>query len=442
MLGIGFLALLGVGMAVSMGSGDDGVEIEQDNDTQDDVVNPHQGEQDLLDFGDFGFEPSDELSTDDLQRINEFIADLQENPTDDAPALFQQFLDALEAEKLGDAGDDGQPSEKDGEGPQTPDVGGGEDVVDEDTAEDVVRPPMGDEFRDPLKIAEDEDAPQSAQDLVTVTGSAGEVDDALILSSSPAGTDTDFVVTAPEGPNSINIEYDTNTTFEIQYNEATTSVVAGLNSDIEGPAGLLNSETTTALMVDGDEVNQVTLTKRFESATEIRIEVANEDIGQNVARIELTNPLDTLDFDFEAPSVGGYHLVYLEEEEQSDGDSAVSKRAFVVYSATTAPTEAEVAALGDLNDTNSPYKLVAEIFLGDDAVLLQRDDSTGKVTEIVVEDFINDDPAISSSVGWASVSHHDEDTVDPAMLDGDGDAGDDFGDPFEQLDLPFNIPFF
>lgn len=440
MLGIGFLALLGVGMAVSMGSGDDGVEIEQDNDTQDDVVNPHQGEQDLLDFGDFGFAPSDEISADDMQRINDFIVELQQNPSDDAPARFQEFLDALEAEKLGgEIGGDEEPSEEGDEEPVTPDnedggTEGGDDG--EDTTDDVARPPMGDEFRDPLKIAEEEDAPRSPEELVAVLNDAGEIADALVLTQNLQGAETDYTVTAPDGTHDINVGYNAEHTFLIEYSDETSSITAGLNSTLEGPEGNPVLARSTTEDDEGNFITEESYRFDFGGSTSITLNVDADDIGEHVAQVSLINPADSLSFEFDADVNGNFHLFFHESETGEAGDTSTMLRAFVVQTSSTQSSlsDAEIAQIVEEGlERTATTNVIAEIYLGDDSLVVEG----GEGVDVVINDFINNDPRINSNISFTSVTHHDEDTADPGTTGGEDDDPGQFDDPFD-----FDIPFF
>lgn len=433
MLGIGFLALLGVGVAVSMGSGDDGVEVQEDSNTQDDVVNPRQDEQDLLDFGDLGFEPSDELSADDLRRINEFIVELQENPSDDAPARFQAFLDALEAEKLGEAGQDTeQPVEDEGEDEaETPDNG---ETEDDASADDVIRPPMGDEFRDPLKIAEENDAPRTPEELVTVTNENGEVDDALVLTQNLTGANTDYTVTAPEGVHDIEVGYNAEHTFQIDYSTDTSTITAGLNSTLEGPEGDPVLARSTTQDDAGNFVTEETYRYDFGGSTNITLNVAADHIGEHVAQVSLVNPADGLNFEFDANVNGNFHLFFHESETGQAGDTSTMLRAFVVQTSSTQTSlsDAEIAQIVEEGlERTATTNVIAEIYLGDDSVYVGSDDT-------VINDFINDDPRINSNIAFTSITHHDEDTADPGTDTGEEDGGDPFDDPF---DFDFDIGF-
>lgn len=458
MIGYGLLALLGVGVAMSMGGGDDDVDIQQNVDTPEDdgFVAPQDGDGSGS-VADFAFDALQNAEPDDVARIEAYMAALEEDPSDELLQEFQDFINSLgiqQEDPFPDSGDEDtdnedEPSEED-DGLVTED--------DSETAEEPQsdgRPPMGAEYRDPLIVAEeaeqerieDEIAAEEArqpENLVTVTGSDGEeVDDDAVMTETGEEGEPAYSVVAPAGENSIEVGFDAEHTFAIEYNKETTQVTAGLNSTITGPDGGLVRSITNEEDENGVNVRTLYWEKEYSNETDITIEVSQDHIGAQIARIDLTNPHDTLHFDFAGDVTGELHIVYLDDEDSSSSGSMVEKRAYIIHTGAGAgaPSASDIASLleagGSINDVN----ILAEVYLGEDTVDINGDPDDGKPYEVWIHNFINDNPNITSNIEWASESAFDDmpaegGTDEPV----EGDGEDDIAGLF--VDLGLNPGFF
>ncbi len=418
MFAIGLLSLLSVGFVTMMagGGGDDAPEIEQEDDVQVD----HQTESGASSQGDL------------MDSVEDVIGDIVE----DVPEVDMQ--DASDSETSDDDAD-----ANDAETPQEP-----------------VRPPMGDEYRDPLIVAEaleaqrilDEIAAEEARqpvNLVTVSDDGGgEVDDDLVLAAradDAADTDPSFTVTAPDGDNDIEVRYDEEHTFQIEYNAQTGSVTAALNSNIEGPEGTPQLVRTSTYDADEDSViENLVWRNTFEGSTGITIDVTPDQIGVHVAQIELINPADTLDFNFDNEVIGNFHLVFQEMEDGQEGDTSTTKRAFIVQTA-SAQTSLSASEINQITEqglaSTATTNVLAEIYLGNDSLSVQNASQTGGPNEDWISDFINDNPLITSNIEWASIAEVAEEPAQVEPEDGDDDLfGPDAGLDFPTLDfMGFNL---
>lgn len=290
------------------------------------------------------------------------------------------------------------------------------DDVPEEEANTVVRPPMGEQYRDPLKLLpewQDQGGggglPEEAEDLVTVTDSDGEVPDEEILSENSEGLQ---IVTAPEGPNTIEVEYDETQRFQINYSAGTSKITAGLNSILEGPEGAVQQNRYITLDEEGEMVTALVWGYEFSGSTAISLDVDPDQIGTHVAQVSLVNQVDTLRFDIDPAVEGNFHLFLYEEEIDVEGVTSAMMRAFVVQTATTqtALSAAEIEAIArDGVDTSGSYSVLAEIFLGNDSVFVSNPQDGAAEYDIWVNDFINSDPKITANVGWSSVTQHTDD---------------------------------
>lgn len=438
MFAIGFLSLLSLGfVAMSMGDEDDVSDVDQGADSPDDQ--PLSGQNgDLFDptgnagtdLAALGIDVPENVAEEDLVRINAFLSELETMPSHEITASIQEFFEELTTESA--QGDDDQADES------------FEDVQEIATDGDVDsdgndnRPPMGDEFRDPLKEAgalevqdvedeigiedeidtEDEiivGEERPPENLVTVSDGDGvEVDDDLVLAAREENaptTDPTFTVTAPEAANSIDVGYDAEHTFKIEYNGQTSSVTAGLNSDIEGEEIPSTRSITNEDDETGANVRTISWTKEYGTSTDIILEVAQDDIGTHVSQIDLTNPNDELNFEFDVDVTGNLHLVYLENEEGTEVDTSTVKRAFVIQTPedVSSLSANEIASLIDSESGQTDDGTVlAEIYLGEDSLFIKGDPGSGEAYEVRITNFINEEPSITSSIGWSSITEHDD----------------------------------
>ncbi len=432
-----------------------GVEVIEltDEDPEPVVTDPDEGTTDVADAPEYDTEarndlirdyvPFDPVDSETEAQITEFLDQLDPNqPIIEAASDFRAFVTELGVEVTG-GGADGE------------------------TEDGLNRPPTGEGFRDPLIIAEeleaqrilDQIAAEIARqpvNLVTVSDEGGtEIDDETVLTEREPSTDPDdqaFDVTAPEGPNTISVNYDAEHTFNISYSTGTTSVIAALNSNILAPDGLVSSVTTQSTDDAGNPVEETVFSKVYAERTEITLNVSADQIAEHVAQIELHNPDSVLNFEFGDDVRGNFHLVFHEVEEGEEGDTSTVKRAFIVQTSSTQTSlsDAEVAQIAEegLARTQTT-NVLAEIFLGTDSLYTDIGSGDSAGVEVLITNFINDNPQITSNITWASVSEHVDVDTPAATGGGAGDptggstgGGDGFvgvGNPFQGISLnPFS----
>ena len=442
MLGFGLLALVGVGVALSMGSDDDDLDIQQGADASEDedLANYQDGDKSQT-VADLATKASQNAEPDDVAQIEAFMAELEANPTEDMIQSFQDFIKSL---GLTADGADGEP------------VDDGDDDTADDTPDGAVpeedRPPMGDAYVDPVKVADaleaqriaDELAAEEArkpENLVTVTDANGEeVPDETVLAETTS--EEVYSVTAPEDGNAIEVGYDHERLFDITYNANTTSVVAGLNTNIQGPEGDIQTETTSHTADDGTAYDTLVSSVTYPGSTEISLNVTDNQIGENIAEVDLRNPADSLHFEM-SPDVGGnLHLVTHEVEvSQSEGESTTASVAYVIWTpeGLDTVTSLQVAqAISDESQSADGIAVLAEIGLGAESITLGESGPDGEAYTDEIENFINDAPKITANVGWASQFTFDPQAAADAAQqgnDGTGDEDDDLASLFESIGL-------
>lgn len=282
---------------------------------------------------------------------------------------------------------------------------------------DVARPPMGDDYADPLKVAEDLLAKRlidrDPATLVAVTNPSGAgIDDSLVIDPTPvagAPTEFSFSVTAPDQENEIIVGYNFETTVEIEYNAQTLAVDAGLNTMIQGPDVPPTEAVTTSLDEEGVEVTTYLWTKSYTSTTDITLDVEPDQIGTSVADIELVNPNDTLHFDFGTEATGNFHLVFKDEESGTSGDTSITRTAYVIETPADAMglTQAEITEiLSQARGGTEAGQLVAEVYLGEDSLTTYGNQNSDDPYSIRINDYINETPNISANLPWTSVSNY------------------------------------
>lgn len=533
MLGVGFLALLGVGVALSMGGDDDTVDVDhnEDGDTNSDIVDMALALLNGEDVDDDGYDtktrddlirtyvPIGEVDEDTDASITAFLDTLDpDQPIIDAAEQYRSFVTDLGVEVIDNTVTDPEPDPSESVDPADGDDDP-EDAPDYDTAtrNDLIRgyvpieavdaatnlriaefletldpelpiidaatefrvfvtelgveitgeqitdgatttqepgPPIGEDYRDPLQVAEELEAQRILDaiaaeiarqpvNLVTVSDITGEeVADELVLTERAEDADPEdqaFTVTAPDEANSISVNYDAEHTFNIIYTDQTTAVTAALNSNIEAPDGTVESTTTQSTDADGTPIEETVFSKVYANSTDITLNVSGEQIAEHVAQIELNNPQSTLAFDFADDVNGNFHLVFHEVEEGEEGDTSTTKRAFIVQTSSTqtALSASEVAQITDegLARTQTT-NVLAEIFLGTDSLYTDTSAGGGTSIEVLITNFINDNPQITSNIGWTSVSSH-VDTDEPAPTSGGGTDDPDGGEDFVGVDNPF-----
>lgn len=466
MFAIGILSLLGMGVAMSMSGGDSGDDTQETtNDTSDEtsladfdtdqenVFVDLSGDEDsdgedegpLNGFGESDEDDLDGSFEDDLDDLNALLNALDDEDDDfedgdsgaaetSVRAEPEDALDNLTLPQFGDLFAESVPPQEEVEEPTS----------------GPVAPPVGEDFRDPIIVAEELEAQRlldeaaaeeqrildeiafqesrQPENLVTVVAANGdEVADDVVLSESPDDGEESFEVVAPEGSHDIEVRYDAERTFDITYTGETGSITAGLNSDITGPEGNQARSVIEEVDENGNEVRTRVFEMQFDTSTDITLEVAQEHIGQNMAQIDLTNPNDTLHFEFDEDVVGNMHLVYTEiEEEGEDGDTITTMRAFVIgtdegISSLTENDLANILAAGDEGFDGAA--IMAEIYLGEDQVTVYGDPNGDEPYEQRIIDYMNESPTITSSLQWSSTTTLDEEPVSTGTGGGMGSEG-------------------
>ena len=437
MFAIGFLSLLTAGFAaMSMGGGGDADEYDAEDTTAEDSIEPAPVAQGAGDI-DLQFQPADELAPGLDEQIDNFE---ESDPEASDPATGDEAAD--------------QPD---------PIVADSADEEAQSPTEEVARPPMGDEYRDPLVIAEELDAQREIEEalaeearqpenLVTVSEADGdEIPDELVLEDS-SDEEGFFTVTAPEGEHEIEVDYDPDAVFNISYSADTTAIVSALNSNISGPEGEVTSDRTSSENEAGAPIFNITRTVSFENETDITINVTPEQIGTHIAALELINPADALHFELSDDVGGQLHLVTHEEETENGLTTSSSSTAFVVWTpdGSGEATEAElIEAIASRHDGASGATVLAEIHLGSDSLMLGGDETENVSYTNVVENFVNEDPQITTTLGWASeigttdgLETTDTMTDDSGSADGTETLGGNIGATLTGLSVPFSIPGF
>ncbi|MEP5727888.1 MAG: hypothetical protein ABJL67_00800 [Sulfitobacter sp.] len=448
MLAIGILSVLTVGFAVASSGGDEDI-------PDIDAIDPMLDDPEIMQ-GPLGIEffAGNDLDEDDREEIDAFVQNVEDNPdqdVDDVVMGLQELFDDLGLEDSFVTAP--EEAEQEAEAPETEDPETAEEEITLPLAKpgepEGGRPPTGDEFRDPLILAEelaeqqilDDIAAEEARqpvNLVTVSESNGEeIADALVLiegSGEGEEVDRSFVVTGPETDHDIDVRYDAEHTFLINYSETTGEVTAALNSNINGPEGTPQKSTSTTEDEEGNLITEVTWTNGFTGSTDITIDVTAEQIGEHVAQIDLLNSADNLAFEFDPEVNGNFHLFFYEAEDGEEGETSTTKRAFIVQTASTQDSlsESEVNAIAEQGAMRSATtNVLAEIYLGNDALFANAVPEEGEDPADWINDFINDNPTIVANIAWASVSQHDDGAAE-AEPDEDEDtpsSGDtlDFG---------------
>ena len=306
---------------------------------------------------------------------------------------------------------------------------------------------MGEEYRDPLIVAE-EQAVAAAEarepvNLVSVFGSGNsELDDELVLTenaNSEATGDASFTVEPVDGPNAIAVNFDYAHTFQINYTEDTASVIASLNSDIQGPEGEVVTTTTTEPDSAGSMRTTVIENVQFNSSTDITLSIDFDQIGVHFSKIDLSNPADTLHLEFEGEIPGNLHMITEESDSNAPGDNSSAKTVYIIHTpeALTAVSQSAIDAFKESDDgTILDGIIVAEIYLGEDSVKTVDGSVEEGAYEILISNFINDNPQITSSIAWTSEGAPTTDTGNTVTDNANNSNGSGFDD---QPDFDFGL---
>ncbi len=308
------------------------------------------------------------------------------------------------------------------------------------TPEDPIsnRPPAGEAFRDPQVLHEEAEAAaaiaRAPETLLIATDANGEevADESLLRAGPLSGEDADrdyLVVPPVQGETDIDINYHPDTTFLIALNEGVQTVEVGLNSNIEPAAPRETTTTEEITGADGTTSQQITQSQTFDAASEITFNVSQAQIGTHVAKIDLSNPGDTLHFNFDGDIRGNLHLV-TNDVEQSSVDGSLTERTMYVIESTANLTELTPYQIGLFIEANGAgfddARMVAEIYLGEDGVNVEDGDT-------IIRNFMNDAPQITTNATWSSQGVNDGTTPQTPNVSGgtldDLDLGDlPFGD--------------
>ncbi|MFC6583184.1 hypothetical protein [Sulfitobacter aestuariivivens] len=201
------------------------------------------------------------------------------------------------------------------------------------------------------------------------------------------------------GASEFDIGYDPDISFRLDLVTDISSANVGLNTDIGSHHQEVDVNHEQSLAADGAVISETTITPIYAGATDITYEVTPDQIGQHAAFIDLSNPGHTLNFEFGAGLTGNLHM--FTEATTYDGANSGTGTEQTMYlihtpDSVTGLTEAEARDIiaGD-GATEDGMTLVAEIYLGGDTLTIAGND-------IVVRDFMNETPTISSNVAFTS----------------------------------------
>ncbi|WP_298857957.1 hypothetical protein [uncultured Sulfitobacter sp.] len=264
-------------------------------------------------------------------------------------------------------------------------------------------------------------APRITDPVTVFMADGSEVPDETVLSEGPSSgenSDRNFIVTAPEGENLIAVEYEQDTTYAITYNEDTTRVAAALNSNISGPEGIETREVIEKVDAAGTPFTETLITREFESAPSIVLHIDQSYVGEHVAEIDLTNPNATLDFYFTRME-SGVHLVY-DEVDTSEGDSFITTRTLYIIETPLGMQEvsedAQANIIANGFDPENEARLIAEVDLGYSELTSQSNNSYSGPFLQSISNFINEEPNISTNFFWMTnnaVEELEEDETGP-----------------------------
>jgi hypothetical protein len=227
------------------------------------------------------------------------------------------------------------------------------------------------------------------------------------------------------------VGYDAEHTFQINYNTQTESINANINSHIQGPDGTQVEAVTHGTDDTGVDFVQTTLTNTYEGNTNITMNVAQTDVGTQIAQIDLSNPADTLRFEFADDVIGNYHLAYNEVEQDDAGETNAIRSLYVIETLSTVDviTEEHIGtAIAQSASVTGVGIIIAEIFLGEDALTVSGDAATDEGYAMQISNFINENPQISANAEWASITEHQNIVVVDSTPNTGGDADSALGE--------------
>lgn len=361
MLGIGILAILSIGLTGVMASGED----------SDDDQNTFTPQEDDL--------PEDV----EVEQTADLLDALE-------PTVSEESVDVVEVE------DSAEPDVETEESEET------------NVTEPYDGPPLFREyFPTPDQISSISDPLERAGYLVSVVGSDGtEVSDEVVLEEGPEtgeDADRDYLLQAPQGAHSILTGYDADTSYAITYNEDTTQVQAALNSNIHGPDPVFEETTEQKFDADGTAFTETVRTQVFNGSTQIVMNVDETYVGEHVTLIDLTNPDDSLHFEF-TNMHSNVHLLY-NETDMVEGDSFLTARTLYVVETPLEQTEIPLDAVSDiLNDgahNSATARLIAEVNMGTAELILDvGGDATSPTATQTIANFVNEDANLTTNFYW------------------------------------------
>ncbi|MEP1765410.1 MAG: hypothetical protein ABJJ53_01965 [Sulfitobacter sp.] len=308
---------------------------------------------------------------------------------------------------------------------QTPVASGQDSVEDEDAVEEVVTEETADPetttevaFSVPPVIAPE--PPLELSEMVVVsTIDEEEIADELVLTEGPeTGEDQDrsYIIEPPEQLHAIELGYDVDTTFAVTPNDQTAVISSWLNTNIAGGDSVVVTSVEEIENSSGGIFTETTITKEYANDVHIVLNVDQSHVGVHVAQIDLSNPEDSLRFEFD--HIQGFMHIVTYEHETADGDVLTSDSSRTAYVIET-PLEIrdldplEIGRLISGNEAqNEDTHLVAEIYLGTSSLVLEGGDSVTSATAQTITDFTNEAPKITSNFYWASELEYTGGAVD------------------------------
>jgi hypothetical protein len=251
--------------------------------------------------------------------------------------------------------------------------------------------------------------------MVAVETSEGvEISDDLVLTEGPdtgENQDRSYLIQPPETAHSIDLGYHSETTFSVTPNNQTTHISASLNTNIT--SGESTDILTTENKVDaqGNFFEETIVTKEYANDVSIVLNVDQSQVGSHVAEIDLSNPEDTLRFEFS--NIHGFMHLITNEQETEDGDDSITQTTRTLYVIETpldvrelSPDEIDNIIAGD-GAINSQTQLVAEVHLGTSSLHLEAASGENGISAQTIANNMNDSPHISTNFYWASEGEHD-----------------------------------
>jgi hypothetical protein len=272
-----------------------------------------------------------------------------------------------------------------------------------------------------------------------------EVDVQDLVSDGPdTGDDAEHSYVVRPGQSeasAFEIAYDPDMTFRLDLITDITEATVGLNTDIETTHADVDVTHTESLDSDGRVSAETTIAPIYPGPTDITYQVTQEQIGAHVAQINLSNPGDTLSFEFGSDVTGNLHLLTEEITNASatTDESSVERTMYLIQTDTDVDnlTEEEAyAILAQDGSEGTGMTLLAEIYLGEDMV-----SSSGN--DVTIRDFMNEYPSIDTNIDWTSEAVRIEGTNTTGTLGGSPvitstptDIEEEDGGIDDPLDLP------